>query len=86
MVKLKKISLSPTPTHIISSTTSSIQDDPDHIVRNFGMLDSGTTGNFISVQAKVQNILPTFKPITADVPNGEKIVSTHKCDINWPFL
>ena len=50
------------------------------------MLDSGTTGNFISVRANVANIRPTSAPISAVIPNGDTIVSTHDCDIDWPFL
>ena len=48
------------------------------------MLDSGTTGHFIAVTAKVTNIRPTTNALNIIIPDGNTMVSTHECDINWP--
>ena len=53
---------------------------------NYGMLDSGTTDNFFAITAKVTNVRPTQNPINVVIPDGNKITSTHKCDINWPNM
>ena len=53
---------------------------------HYGMLDSGTTDNFISVQASVKNVRPTKNAINVTIPNGNRMNSTHECDINWPLL
>ena len=50
------------------------------------MLDSGTTGHFLSVNAPILNKRPTNNPVTVVLPNGQTIKSSHDCDIDWPML
>lgn len=54
--------------------------------KNYGILDSGTTDNFFAITANVTNVQPTQKPINVFIPDGNKITSTHKYDINWPNM
>ena len=66
-------------------------DDNDIIQKNnvathYGMLDSGTTDHFISVQANVNNVRPTTNAINVTIPNDDRMNSTHEYDIDWPLL
>ena len=47
--------------------------------------DAGTTGNFVLPGTSVMNIKPEEKPLYINLPYGEKIKSTHTCqiDISW---
>ena len=56
------------------------------VATHYGMLDSGKTDHFISVQASVKNVRPTKNAINVTIPNGEQMNSTHECDIDWPLL
>ena len=56
------------------------------VATHYGMLDSGTTDHFISVQASVKNVRPTKNAINATIPNGDQMNSTHECDIDWQLL
>lgn len=56
------------------------------IIRDYGMLDSGTTGHFIAVNANVTNIRPTNNPLNIIILDGNSMKSTHECIINWPSL
>ena len=51
-------------------------------MRNYGMLDSGTAGNFIYVNAKVNNIRPTNNPLNIIIPDGNTVESTHEFNID----
>ena len=53
------------------------------ILKKYGMLDSGTTGHFIAVMANVTNIRTTTNALNIIIPNGNTMVSTHECNINW---
>lgn len=50
--------------------------------------DTGTTGNFIAVSdlTVLLDIKPTLHGITVELPNGEKIVSTHTATLNMPTI
>ena len=50
------------------------------------MLDSGTTGHFIAVNAKVKNVRLTNNPLNIIIPDGNTMTSTHVCNIDWPSL
>ena len=51
----------------------------DNVDTHYGMLDSGTTDHFISVQVNVKNVLPTTNSINVTIPNGDRMNSTHEC-------
>lgn len=55
-------------------------------IQHYGMLDSGTTDHFMSVSATVNNVRPTTNKLDIIIPDGSKMQSTHKCDIDRPFL
>ena len=75
---------------------SALEDDNDEEENNtkpknsaathYGILDSGTTDYFISVQTSVKNVRPTKNVINVTIPNGDHMNSTHECDIDWPLL
>lgn len=44
-------------------------------------MDSGTTGNFLHVDAPCKNKQPTLHPITVELPNGSTIQSTHTAEL-----
>ena len=58
----------------------------NEVATHYGILDSGTTDHFISVQASVKNVRPTKNAINVRIPNVEQMNSTHECDIDWPLL
>ena len=43
----------------------------NEVATHYGMLDSGTTDHFISVQASVKNVRPTKNNINVTIPNGD---------------
>ncbi len=51
-------------------------------LKNWAILDSGATSHFLTLMAPVTNITPTTKPIIAQLPNGERVTSTHTCTLN----
>ena len=51
-----------------------------------GISDSGTTGHFVLQGAPVKNIKITANPIAITLPDGQKIHSTHTCDLDIPWL
>ena len=53
---------------------------------NYEMLDSGTTGNFITVNVKVKNIRPANNLLNIIIQDGNTLESTHDCDIDWPLI
>jgi len=55
-------------------------------VKNWAILDSGTTSHFLTSMAPATNITPTTKPIVARLPNGERVTSTHTCTLDIPAL
>jgi hypothetical protein len=48
--------------------------------------DAGATGHFILPGTPVSDIQPASKPLAINLPNGEKIMSTHTCRLNVPWL
>ena len=48
--------------------------------------DSGATGHFLVEHAQVVNKKPAQKPIQIMLPNGKRIMSTHTCNLDIPWL
>ena len=55
-------------------------------LKNWAILDSGATSHFLTSMAPATNITPTTKPIVAQLPNGERVTSTHTCMLDIPAL
>ena len=51
-----------------------------------GLLDSGATDHFLTIQSKVRNRRPTSNPVTVVIPNGSRCKSTEECDLDWDML
>ena len=52
----------------------------------FGLADSGTTGHFCVPDANVENVRVAKHPLWITQPNGERLRSTHTCDLKIPWL
>ena len=48
--------------------------------------DSGATGHFLVEDALVINKQPAQKPIQIMMPDGSKLLSTHTCNLDIPWL
>ena len=55
-------------------------------VKNWAVLDSGATGNFLVTDAPLSEKQETTQPLTASLPDGNKLRSTHTGLINVPRL
>jgi hypothetical protein len=55
-------------------------------IKQWAILDSGATSNFLTTNAPATNIIPATVPIIARLPNGDKVQSTHTCTLNLPVL
>ena len=53
---------------------SSCRNHPDAIV----LVDSGTTGNYLTSEAPCDKKTQMHNPVQLQMPNGDKIISTHK--------
>ena len=51
-----------------------------------GIADAGATGHFLQPGAPAINIRKTKNPISISQPDGGKLESTHKCEIDNPQL
>jgi hypothetical protein len=50
------------------------------------ILDSGTTGHYLLLDAPCTNKQPTARPLQVKLPNGHTIESTHTCELHLPGL
>lgn len=71
----------PTPNNVDAAATKVSSSNP-----NFGILDSGATGHFVTPQAPLTDIREDKNPVRVTIPNGKTIVSTQVGRINWPLL
>ena len=55
-------------------------------LKNWAILDSGATSHFLVTNAPVNDILPAANPLTVQIPNGERVTSTHTCNLDMPHL
>jgi hypothetical protein len=75
----------------MSNTSSTTSNPPQHTL---GMLvghllaiaDMGTTSCFLTKDASCQNKQLTNSPLSVTLPDGQKIKSTHVCDITIPGI
>ena len=65
--------------------TNNTSESNDNLVTH-GLLDSGATDHFITIQSKVLNRRPTQNAVTVVIPDGTKSKSTEECDMDWPML
>ena len=78
-------------TTIIPTTDS--DDDDDQTVRTsncfkntHGLLDLGASDHFLAIHSQVESSWPTTNKINVVIPDGEKMLSTKECNIDWPAL
>jgi hypothetical protein len=57
-----------------------------NIAYNCAIADTGATSIFIMEVVEGTNKHVTVKPLTINLPNVKKVMSTHICDINIPSL
>ena len=55
-------------------------------LKNWAILDSGATSHFLVTDAPVIDILPASRPLTVQIPNGERVTLTHTCNLDMPHL
>ena len=55
-------------------------------IKDWAILDSGATSHFLVTDAPVINIRPASNPLSVQIPNGQKVNSTHTCELNVPAL
>ncbi len=55
-------------------------------IRNWAILDSGATRHFLTTDAPAINIIPATVPLITQLPNGDKVQSTHTCTLDLPNL
>jgi hypothetical protein len=55
-------------------------------IKRWAILDSGATSHFLTTDAPALHITPTLTPITARLPNGDRVYSTHTCTLDLPAL
>ena len=71
----------PTPKKLDAGTIKISANNP-----NYGILDSGATGYFVTPKAPITDIKKDPHPVRVTIPNGKTIVSTEVGKINWPLL
>ena len=55
-------------------------------LRDWEIVDSGATSNFLVTEAPVVDIVPALNPLTMTIPNGSRVQSTHDCKLAIPEL
>ena len=75
------------------SSANSAQTAPEHqhyanmlIELLHAIADTGATSIFVMEGTPMENIKPTMSPITINLPDGKRVMSTHTCDITIPGL
>jgi hypothetical protein len=56
------------------------------IASDQAIADAGATGHFVLPGAPVTDIRTATNPLVINLPDGEKITSTHTCRLNLPWL
>ncbi len=76
-----------------STGTISTQIAPKHqnyanmlIEMSHAIADTGATSIFVMEGIPMENVQPTAHPITINLPDGKKVMSTHTCNITIPGL
>jgi len=55
-------------------------------LKNWAILDSGARSRFLITNAPVIDIIPATTPMVIQIPNGERVMSTHTCNLDMPHL
>jgi len=55
-------------------------------LKDYTIVDSGATSNFLVTEAPVVNVVPTLNLITVTIPNGSRVQSMHACKLAIPEL
>ena len=55
-------------------------------IREWAILDSGATSHFLVVDAPVEEVKRTNRPINVRQPDGAIVTSTHTCSLQIPGL
>ena len=55
-------------------------------IREWAILDSGATSHFLVVDAPVEEVERTNRPINVRQPDGAIVTSTHTCSLQIPGL
>ena len=55
-------------------------------LKQWAILDSGATSNFLMIDAHTVTIIPTDNPKSVTLSDGRKVQSTHKCTLDLPDL
>jgi hypothetical protein len=55
-------------------------------IKQWAILDSGATSHFLTTTAPATNIIPAAVPLIAQLPNGDKVQSTHTGTLDLPAL
>ena len=55
-------------------------------IKNWAILDSGATSNFLITDATIEDERPTLNAITAKLPDGRSVTTTRKGRIRWRDL
>jgi hypothetical protein len=56
------------------------------IEMSHAIADMGATSIFVMEGTLMENVQPTAHPITINLPDGKKVMSTHTCNITIPGL
>ncbi len=56
------------------------------IEMSHAIADTGATSIFVMEGTPMENVQPTAHPITINLPDGKKVMSTHTCNITIPGL
>ena len=63
------------------------QDYANMLIKmSHAIADTGATSIFVMEGTPMENVQPTAHPITINLPDGKKVLSTHTCDIRIPGL
>jgi hypothetical protein len=71
--------------HAASSILKKINFNLDDI-KNWAILDSGATSHFLVTDASATGVSVATNPVTVSIPDGSKLTSTHKRELDLPQL
>jgi hypothetical protein len=75
-----------TNTSTIPCAYNASQPPPQSNHELCAILDSGTTGNYLTINSPVSNIIPTPNGVRAAIPDGKILQASHQCELWLPKL
>ena len=69
-------------TYIENTTTIPIEPTAN----NHAIIDIGATNTFVVFKIKVKNKIPNIHPLLVTVKNGQRVYTTHTCELDIPQL